>query len=121
MNTEAKRRPIKQKVQGMVTVMIAGALLITNLIAVFAMSHIRSTTEKALIADMELNLSNVVASKSDLATSELKSYKNTVEEFAAYLTQIEENPEQYVSRDIPEVSAKNKESWFSSLPLPLRK
>ena len=106
-----KRKPIRKRIQIMVLMISVISLLLISSIGVFSMLKIRKDSENALITQMEQNLSNIVNSKSSLATADLNKYSSFVNQFAAYIHTLYENPSNYAPKAIVPPDEKNAHSY----------
>ena len=95
-----KRKLIRTKVQNMVLAISIVALLIASAVGVISMIRIQGDSELALINQMEQNLRNITINKADLANSELGKFSGYVENFAAYITALYKNSNNYISHDV---------------------
>ena len=96
-----KRKPIRTKVQNMVLAISIAALIITSVVGVISMILIQDNSERALIDQMEQDLTNIVTNKSDLADSEIGRFSGYIENFADYINELYKNPSGYISHDVP--------------------
>jgi len=102
------RKPIRTKIQNMVLAISIAALIIASAVGVISMIRIQNDSEKALISQMEQDLRNITTNKADLAQSELGLYSSYVENLAAYITGLYQNPSGYVSHDVPTPKKEDK-------------
>lgn len=89
---------IKKKLQVMVLIISATALIITSVLGVGIMMMIRSQSESALIAETKSSLTNLVMDKAALAQSQLEQYEEIAGFFAGQLSNIYAHPENYTVR-----------------------
>ena len=95
-----KRHPIRSKVQNMVLQISIAALIITSAVGIISMIRIRNDSENALTRQMEQNLRSITSGKADMATVELNSYAQTVENFALYISGLYAASADYPRREI---------------------
>ena len=96
-----KRHPIRKKIQNMVFAISIAALIIASVVAVISMILIQNNSEKALIEQMEQDLTNITTNKADLADSELGKFSGYITNFADYISDLYKNPSGYISHDVP--------------------
>ena len=99
-HTPAGRTSIKTKLQRMVLIISATALIITSVISVFIMMMIRSQSESALITETQSNLTSLVRDKAALAEAQLEQYRDFAEFYSQSLSSIYARPEEYTVRQM---------------------
>ena len=95
-----KRHPIRSKIQNMVLFISIAALIITSAVGIISMIRIRNDSENALTQQMEQNLRSITSDKASMATVELNSYAQTVENFALYISGLYAASADYPRREI---------------------
>ncbi len=90
-----KGTSIKTRLQRMVLIISATALVVTSVFGVAVMMIIRSQSESALIVETQSNLTSLVKDKAALAESQLERYANYAEFFSSYLNSLYAHPENY--------------------------
>ena len=103
----AKRRPIRKKVQSMVLTISVLALVLTSAAGIVSMMRIQGDSENALTRQMEQNLHNIVTSKAELAESELRTYSGYIGDFARYIHELYKNPSAYAPIEVLPSNEKN--------------
>lgn len=92
---DAKRKPIRNRIQKIVLIIASTALLISVVVGIFTMLRIRSDSEDALIAQVRLDLSNLVAAKADDAELRLGKYMSYITESANYISGLYNDPDSF--------------------------
>ena len=102
-----KRVSIQRRIFRMVMIIVTVSLLITSVVGIISMWRIRNISSSALKDLTEDSILQTVTGKSDLADTELGKYEEYINEFAVFLHELYEHPEDYVEKEVPPLDAKN--------------
>ena len=94
---------IRQRLQRIVLLISAGALIITSVLGVAVMFVIRGQSEEALTNETKTNLSNIVSDKAALTEEQLAGYEEYAKVFADYLSAVYAHPDHYERLSTPTI------------------
>ncbi|MBQ6442803.1 MAG: SpoIIE family protein phosphatase [Lachnospiraceae bacterium] len=102
-----KRVSIQRRIFRMVMIIVTASLLITSIVGIVSMLMIRNISSNALKDMTEDSILQTATGKSELADTELGKYEEYINEFAVFLHELYEHPEDYVEKEVPPLDARN--------------